>query len=48
MRFRASPPGSSRPSVSALLAVRQLTVRFGGLTALHELSLEVRPARSWA
>ena len=29
--------------MSALLAVRQLTVRFGGLTALHELSLEVRP-----
>jgi ABC-type branched-subunit amino acid transport system ATPase component len=29
--------------VSALLAVRRLTVRFGGLVALHELSLEVRP-----
>ena len=29
--------------MSALLDVRQLTVRFGGLTALHELSLEVRP-----
>jgi branched-chain amino acid transport system permease protein len=29
--------------VNALLAVRQLTVRFGGLTALDALSLEVRP-----
>ena len=29
--------------MSALLAVRHLTVRFGGLTALNELSLEVRP-----
>jgi ABC-type branched-subunit amino acid transport system ATPase component len=29
--------------VSALLGVRHLTVRFGGLTALQDLSLEVRP-----
>jgi branched-chain amino acid transport system ATP-binding protein/branched-chain amino acid transport system permease protein len=29
--------------MSALLAVGQLTVRFGGLTALRDLSLEVRP-----
>ncbi|HWC05514.1 MAG TPA: ABC transporter ATP-binding protein [Methylomirabilota bacterium] len=29
--------------MSALLGVRHLTVRFGGLTALQDLSLEVRP-----
>ncbi len=29
--------------MSVLLAVRHLTVRFGGLTALNDLSLEVRP-----
>ena len=41
-------PGETAPSVGAegaALAARDITVRFGGLTALSEVSLEVQPGQ---
>ncbi|RRD43227.1 ATP-binding cassette domain-containing protein [Comamonadaceae bacterium OH3737_COT-264] len=40
-----SPPTAAAPLPPTLLSVRNLTMRFGGLTAIDDLSLEV-PARS--
>jgi len=40
---RAPHPGGSREASEALIDVRNATIRFGGLTAVSDFSLEVKP-----
>jgi len=40
---RAPQPGGSREASEALIDVRNATIRFGGLTAVSDFSLEVKP-----